>query len=134
MFSDGEIEAVLEESNQDWLTASLALVDVLVARYSGACDESVGSVSMAYSQRAAGYRTLSDTLRARLAKRGIPYGGGMDRFDKYIRARDPLRVQPAFTRTMFQGRHILGDTQYIGGGDYFARWSLGPQLFAPWSE
>lgn len=128
-FTDGEIDAVLEEAGDDWLSASLILLDALVARYSGACDESVGSVSMAYSQRADSYRRLGDTLRARLAKRGVPYGGGMDRMDKYQAARNPLRVQPAFTRNMFQGPRILGDTMYVGGGDYYARWSLGPVLY-----
>lgn len=128
-FTDGEIDSVLEDSGDDWLVASLTLVNALVARFSGACDESVGSVSMAYSQKADGYRRLYDTLMARMGKRGVPYGGGMDRMDKLIQARNPLRVQPAFSRTMFQGPRILGDTMYIGGGDYYARWSLGPVLF-----
>ena len=123
LFSDGEIRGVLADLNDDWLSAALVLVDVLTARYAGACDESVGSVSIAYSQKADGYRRLADTLRARLGKRGIPYAGGIDRFDKWTAARDVSRVQPNMRRGMFQLAPRLGDTMYNGNGEYFAPWS-----------
>lgn len=130
-FTDGEILALLEDAGEDPLAAALLACDALVAKYAGACDESVGSVSMAYSQKAAGYRALADTLRARLAKRAVPYAGGISYADKRRQQMDRDRVQPQFSVEDFNKRLWRGELRYRGSAGYFLElpgWNLYPPV------
>lgn len=129
-FTDGEIMALLEDAGQDPLSAALLACDALVAKYAGACDESVGSVSMAYSQKAAGYRALADTLRSRLARRALPYAGGISWSDKRRQQMDRDRVQPQFSVDDFNRRLWHGELRYRGSAGWFLSvpgWNLYPE-------
>ena len=129
-FTDGEILALLDDAGEDPLSAALLACDALVARYAGACDESVGSVSMAYSQKAAGYRALADTLRSRLARRALPYAGGISWTDKRRQQMDRDRIQPQFSVDDFNRRLWHGELRYRGSAGWFLSvpgWNLYPE-------
>lgn len=128
-FTDGEILALLDDAGDNPVAAALLACDALVAKYAGACDESVGSVSMAYSQKADGYRRLADTLRARLAKGAIPYAGGISRADKRRQQMDGDRVQPQFSVDDFNRRLWAGELRYRGTAGWYLSvpgWNLFP--------
>lgn len=118
-FTDGELLALLDDAGDNWLSASLLACDALVAKYAGACDESVGSVSMAYSQKAAGYQRLADTLRSRLARMAVPYAGGIYWADKRRQQLDRQRVQPQFRVDDFNRRLWQGELRYRGSAGWF---------------
>lgn len=121
-FTDAEINAVYLANNKSALQTALALCDILVSRFTGWVDESVGSVSIAYSQLADSYRRLGDTLRLQMGRRAAPWAGGINRYDTRALARDPSRVQPRFRVGMFDTVWGAYDVRPLGSG-YRLDWS-----------
>lgn len=120
---DGEIIWLLTDAGMAPLSAAIRGVETIIAKLARSRDESVGSVSIRFSQELAGYEKLMQTLTRRLAKKGIPYAGGISRSDKLAQVADSDRVPPSFIRNLFQdqddpesdgGLSIAGD-QYASG-------------------
>ena len=65
-------------------------------------DESVGSVSIAFSQSLGGYEKLASVLKRRQAKKATPFAGGISRTSKAIQRGDRDRVAPSFIRDLMQ--------------------------------
>lgn len=117
---DEEISALLLSNGQSVSAASLFAVEAIIAKLSRLCDQSVGSVSASYSQQREGYMALRGTLKLRASYGGgIPYAGGINRFDVILNERDRTQVRPMFTTRMMNtvsrngayrdSRGILGD-------------------------
>ena len=106
---NGEIEWLLEDANFDPLSAAIRGCETIIAKLSGLRDESVGSVSIRFSQSATGFMGLLKTLKMRMGKRALPFAGGIDRTQKLLNELDPTRVRPAFTRQMME-RYPHADT------------------------
>lgn len=71
--------------------------DLLVARYSRAADETVGDVSVSYSQRFKNFTDLAGQLRRRATFAGVPvYVGGISLADKAANDTNPDNPQLAF--------------------------------------
>lgn len=99
-FSDEEVQ-YLVTNNGDILSAAMRGVEGIMARLSGAVDESVGSVSIQFSKKNEGYQKLWDRLNVRMAMEGaVPYAGGISITDKSQRACDHDRVPNQFTARM----------------------------------
>lgn len=98
LLHDEEIAYMLGENRSDPYAAALSGCEAIMAKLSRATDETVGSVSIKFSQRLAGYEKLLSTLRRRQAfSSGIrPYSGGISRSDKRRMERDPDATQPNF--------------------------------------
>lgn len=103
IFFDPEINALLSFSNQDPLSAAIRGCEQVIAKFSRSVDESVGSVSISFSQRLANYKALKATLMQRQAMEDIrPYCGGISIMDKQQHLEDSDRVRPEFTKDMLE--------------------------------
>jgi hypothetical protein len=129
MFSDGEIAALLFQANGDVLLAAIAAVDILIGRFSAACDETVGSVSIQFSQKTKGYQALAFVFRRQLARRAIPYAGGMSVSQKLRNRGNTDLVQPSFTVGMLESPVRTGDTDYIAD-DGTGSWYLSDERYS----
>jgi hypothetical protein len=78
-----------------------------MAKFSRLMDESVGQVSISYSQRADAYRKMRVDLITRLGTQDMrPYAGGVSRSDQLTVVLNPDRVKPIFTRHMMENQQI----------------------------
>lgn len=101
IFQDGEIEWALEEYNNTPINAAVRLIEIAIPKYARLIDETVGQVSLKYSQRAEAFRKLLNDLRTRLLIEGAtPYAGGISVSDMQTVALNPDRVPPVFTKNM----------------------------------
>jgi hypothetical protein len=121
-FTDEEV-AYLVATSCDILTAALHGVEGIMAKLSGAVDESVGSVSIQFSKKNLGYQKLWDRLNVRIALEGaIPYAGGISVSDKEQRGCDSDREPTQFSVRMHdtpraskpsQRPEVLGDDDLV---------------------
>jgi hypothetical protein len=96
---DGEITWLLSQANNSPYGAAIRGCEQIMAKFSRMADETVGRVSISFSQKAKGYATLIGQLRQRQAIDDcMPYAGGLSVTDKEARAADRDATQPAFTR------------------------------------
>lgn len=122
LLNDGEIAYCLTLGTSP-LAASVIACEAIQAKLSRLADESVGSVSVSFSQQAAGYVTLAATLERRIAKssRMRLYAGGISRLDKVVTTLDYDRVRPSFSKHMMERRGgqgaVVGGV-YIGSTGY----------------
>lgn len=112
--SDSEIAYLLSENQDNALQAAFGGCDSIIAKLARNRDESVGSVSIAFSQQLAGFEKLSLILRRRFAKTGVPFAGGISRSQKQIERLNPDRVQPSFIRDENQYPDRPEDYSYQG--------------------
>lgn len=109
---DGEIEYLLSEYEDSVIAASIRACEVLAAKFARLMDESVGSVSLTYSQRKKQYIEMRDTLIQRRAMEdATPFAGGISRTDKTARENDDDRVKPSFTRDIMNNRFVAPNSR-----------------------
>lgn len=100
--SDEEILFMLAEKGTP-LSAAAALARVLAFRYARACDTAIGDYRVSLSAIAERYRLLARELSSKAGLvSAIPYAGGISASDKRRQEEDTDRVEPAFSRGMFE--------------------------------
>lgn len=105
MLQDEEISWLLLQSGGDPAGASVRACESIIAALGRLCDQTVGSVSKAYSQMRLGYMDTLGILRRRAASTyASPLVGGISRTQVMITNRNPDRVRPQFTSHMMSGR------------------------------
>lgn len=80
--------------------AALLCCDALIARYARLVTQSVGSVSVSYSDRLGNYRDLKDQLKI-CGPAALPFAGGTKVSEKETADEDEDRDPPMFSRDMF---------------------------------
>lgn len=100
---DEEIAWLLAEAGNVY-GAAVAACEALAAKYARQVNRSVagaGGLSVSAGDRAQHYRDLAETLqiRARKARRPVPFAGGISDAQKDAVEADTDRVAPAFTDT-----------------------------------
>jgi hypothetical protein len=114
---DGEILWLLSQYNNTPMNAAIRACEVLVAKYTRMCDESVGQVKIMFSQKAKAYIQLQNLLVNRLAREdAAPYAGGISVSDKQVQDQNTDRVRPDFTKHMMENHQ-------------FAPWTTQPQYW-----
>lgn len=116
---DGEITWLLEQYNQYPLNAAARACELIAAKFSRMCDETVGRVSIDFSQRAKGYYALRDDLVRQISLGSQPFAGGISHAQKQAEESNEDRVKPSFTRHMMQNElagNELPDTMANGQG------------------
>jgi len=99
---DAEIAWLLSENSSSVYYAAAQGAQQLAAKYGRLVDQSIGDLSISYSQRQKAYTDLAVKLRMQATTKGglglaTPYAGGIRRSDKEIDETDTDRVKPAFT-------------------------------------
>lgn len=120
--SDEEIDWLLLKANGRVSEAALRGCDRILIALTGLVDESVGEVSISFSQQLAAFERVHARLtrRANMAFAG-PIVGGIDRAAKAAQARDANRVPPLFMRN--GSEHRREDAYGTSGTD--VGWPLG---------
>ena len=100
MLTDAEVAYFLQVTGNDPLAAAVFGVEALVARFTYAVDQSVGSVSISFSQRLANLRGLLDSLRYRVAVGGSlrVLAGGISAVEQEANESNVDIRQPAFKK------------------------------------
>lgn len=114
---DGEIRYLLRRYSESAIQASIQACETIMAKFGRLVDETVGSVSMKYSQRIAGYAQMRDELRQRLAIEDCtPFAGGIKKTQVKMTDLDPNRVKPDFTKHMMENHLIAPWVSGEGAG------------------
>ena len=100
--SDNEIDALLADYPSP-LDCAIKCAEALIAKYAGYVTQTVGSVSVQYSNLVAQYEKLAKTLKGKLAIKGGAWAGGLSQAEKDANADDTDRVEPAFERGFQDG-------------------------------
>jgi hypothetical protein len=118
LLSDGEVAYALSRGGADPAYGALLAGEALLLRFSAMVDESVGSVSISFSQRLGNLEKMLSILRMRLAlTESMPYGGGLSKVDVANISSNPDRVPPRFTRDRLAAPGIIeGDYDETGTG------------------
>lgn len=98
-----------ENITQGMVTAAACLcAEAAYTRLGQLCDESVGSVSISFSQLYKNYQSVLNNLRRMSAIYNISmFSGGVFRADSTSNRKDKSIVQPLFHRNMLEGaRHV----------------------------
>ena len=96
--SDNEIDAMLTDY-PDPLDCAIKCAEALIAKYAGYVTQTVGSVSVQYSNLVTQYEKLANRLKQKLAtKSGGIWVGGLSQSEKDANADETDRVEPAFER------------------------------------
>lgn len=97
--SDEEIDWLLSQAGNSVTSAAMAACDRVLIGLAAMVDESVGEVSISFSQQAAAYEKVYARLTRRANLRGCgPITGGISRAGKRMQDRDADRVKPLFCR------------------------------------
>jgi hypothetical protein len=96
LFTDYEIAYVRATWGDDEYVCAAALAEQLAGRYAGRVSQTVGRVSVSYSDLAKQYLALAASLRARTAMTAKPYAGGISLADMETDDEDDDRPAPAF--------------------------------------
>lgn len=100
LMTDGEVAYTLRQAGGDPHAAAIRACEGILAKLARCRDETVGSVSISFSQDVAGYQARLATLRRALVAGAVPYAGGISRSDKLAQRCDGDRVKPSFIRDM----------------------------------
>jgi hypothetical protein len=107
LLHDEEIEYLLKKYNNYPLNAAQRGCEMVVAKFSRLADETVGSVSKSFSQKATAYRNLGNDLRLRIGIEGSkPYAGGISVSDKEMNNLNTDLVNPEFTKHQFENTQV----------------------------
>src|SRR5262245_20769600 len=99
LLKDGKIKYLLSQSNNSVIAAAIRGCEMIAIKFARLADESVGRVSISFSQKSKAYLNMKEALRQRLVIEDcIPYAGGISQSDKETQETDTDRVQPAFTK------------------------------------
>lgn len=111
LLNDSEIQFALTLEGDIYLAAANA-AEAIAAKFSRLSDEKVGQISISCSQKADHYKKLSDKLRAKAQLQfGAPYAGGISKCDKDRVEDDTDRVDPKFSKTIFENSRTIGPDQ-----------------------
>ena len=94
VLTDEEIQYLID-SNHHILLAAAAAADAVAAKYAADVEtKQVGDLRISYGSggNAASYESLASTLRARAARKAVPYVGGMSHAEKTTVKKDTDRV------------------------------------------
>jgi hypothetical protein len=100
LFTDDEINAYLDDYQDNILATAAALCDALATRYAVKADTTIGSLSFKWSNVSDAFAKRAQALRLR-AGTTAPFAGGTSQADKDARAADPDRVQLRAGRGQF---------------------------------
>lgn len=107
LLQDGEIAWVLSLYNNVPNNAAIRCCEAIMSKFSRMCDETVGSVSMSFSQRAKAYREMRDDLTRRLAIEDmVPFAGGISVVANDLNVLNADRVKPDFSKQMMENEQI----------------------------
>lgn len=110
LMSDGEINYLLLQCNQNALLAAIKGCDLVAMKFARLADESVGQVRISYSQKYQAYLKMKDALRQRQAIDDcMPYAGGISESDKQTRRDNEDRVVPVFHKHQMEERSLAVD-------------------------
>lgn len=119
LLHDEEILYLLKLYNNFPLNASLRACEMIIAKFSRMADQSVGSVSMSYSQKSKAYRDLMNDLRLRIGIEGArPYAGGISTFDKQTNNQNSDLSEPIFTKHQFENKQVAPWTSESQLGEF----------------
>ena len=114
LLQDEEIYGLLKAAQDDPASAALAACRGIVFQLGRLRDETVGSVSISYSQQFEHYKSLLGLLQTQLGLfTGFSvYAGGTSLTDSYNIEHDPDRIPPDFARNRPPrvGYGLLGDS------------------------
>jgi len=95
LVTDEEIAYALAQEGSAYIAAAL-IARGLAGKFSKYVDQSVGDLSISYSQRVTQYNDLAKRLEAQgSSSLGIPFAGGISQADKTTREEDTDRVPTA---------------------------------------
>lgn len=105
---DEEIVFLLMQCEQSPAAAAILACEAILSKLARSRDETVGSVSIAFSQAYKNYSDRLDSLRGQLAVNGMggPLYGGASRTQKAIARSNPDWIQPDFTQDMMESRFV----------------------------
>lgn len=120
ILTDGEVEFLLAQYGNNVLLAAIAAAQNLLVRYRDSVDQTVGSVSVSWSQRAANIQGILGMLRMRLLASGavLPYAGGISHTLVDAVNGDPDRVPPQMTVNDGHNNRRANDAPGIATGPY----------------
>lgn len=119
LLQDAEIDWVLTQYNAP-MNASIRCCEVVVAKLSRLSDESVGGLSVSFSQKAESYRKLRRDLVRRLATEdAVPYCGGISKSDKQQVLNAGDRVPTDFNVHMLENWQLSPWVSGSWTGDYW---------------
>ena len=122
LLEDGEIVWVLAQYNNAPPNAAIRCCEAIMSKFSRMADESMGSVSVSFSQKVTAYRQMLGDLRNRLATEDMaPYAGGISAADVQRVEANTDRVRPDFTKHMDDNRQY---SPWINSGQssYYLWW------------
>ena len=107
LLSDQEIVWILGQYNNSPLNAAIRCCEAIASKFSRLADETVGRVSIKYSQIATAIMKQQNMLRNRLAMEdAAPFAGGISVSDKITNRADTDLVRPDFTKHMMENWDI----------------------------
>lgn len=119
ILQDAEINWVLTQYNAP-MNAAIRCCEVITAKFSRLSDESVGSVSKSFSQKADSYRKLrKDLVRRLMTEDCTPYCGGISSSDKITVNSNTDRVRPDFSVHMLENWQLSPWVSGSWTGDYY---------------
>lgn len=105
LLADEEISWTLSQYNNVPLNAAIRCCEAVISKFSRLADETVGAVSIMFSQKCKAYSAMQNMLRARLAtEAAIPFAGGITVLDKIINRENCGLIRPDFTKQMMINR------------------------------
>lgn len=110
---DEEISFLLSQVNQDPTLAAIAACQGIMSRLARSRDETVGSVSIAFSQTLKGYEAMLDRLKMQIVLGGgiQPYAGGISYRDKAQAQANPDWQRPDFSTLMMRSPWVSRFTE-----------------------
>jgi len=112
VFTDEEITYCIAQNGTSLGLAAIQLCDNLIAQYARLADETVGRVSIAYSEMQKGAIAMRGNLQQRLMfTEVVPYAGGISVSDIAINVSNTDRQPPLFTTDQLQ-------TPGLAAGDF----------------
>lgn len=107
LLQDEEIQYLLKKHNNYPLNAAIRACEAVISKFSRLADETVGSVSKSFSQKAQSYFKTMEMLRTRVALEGArPYAGGISVSDKQTNTQNEDLVNPDFKKHQFENQQL----------------------------
>ena len=117
LLDDNEIDWVLTQEGTV-LQAAINCLQNLIVVYSRYVDSSGNNKSRALSQRVDSFRTSLDSLLERQAMGSLNvFAGGISKSQKQQQCADTDRVEPVFTKQMFDNPRAIGPNTSIPNGE-----------------
>lgn len=105
---DEEIRYLLQQGNMQPNVAAIAACEAIMSQLARSRDESVGSVSISFSQALKGYESMLARLKRQLVFSGdaLPYAGGISLQDKYQARQNRDWQRPDFSTDMMRSQFV----------------------------